>query len=224
LCQAGASFRFACKISSIPVLAAATLPGGAAGGGALVSAAGLNGLVRAPIGGWLTNRTSSKFTVILSGMLSAAGLKLVPAALGMRGDSSASFLSLAFSGALAEVQAASFSSSCASLELWGLAQGPSLNALAQDVNPAGAEAASMALPKAAGVGAYIFALFLLGLVTDALISLPGVECAAAGSATLLFLGLWHWPYCATRMQTTNSRHATLLLYKPRLEYHQRIIF
>jgi hypothetical protein len=32
LCQAGASFGFACKISSIPMLAAATLPGGAAGG------------------------------------------------------------------------------------------------------------------------------------------------------------------------------------------------
>jgi hypothetical protein len=80
------------------VLAAATLPGGAAGGGALISAAGLSGLVRAPIGGWLTDRTRSKFTVILSGMLSAAGLKLVPAALGLRGDSSASFLRLFFFG------------------------------------------------------------------------------------------------------------------------------
>jgi hypothetical protein len=60
---------------------------------------------------------------------------------------------------LVEVQAASFSSSCASLELLGLAQGPSLNALAQDMSPAGAEAASMALPNAAGDGTYMFALF-----------------------------------------------------------------
>ena len=51
LCQSGASFGFACKIASIPVLAADILPGGAIGSGALLSAAGLSGLVGAPIGG-----------------------------------------------------------------------------------------------------------------------------------------------------------------------------
>jgi hypothetical protein len=41
LCQGLATFGFACKIASIPVIATAVLPGGAAGAGALLSAAGL---------------------------------------------------------------------------------------------------------------------------------------------------------------------------------------
>jgi hypothetical protein len=41
LCQAGATFGFAAKIASIPLLATAVLPGGALGAGALVSMTGL---------------------------------------------------------------------------------------------------------------------------------------------------------------------------------------
>jgi hypothetical protein len=41
----------------------------------------------------------------------------------------------------------------------------------------------MALPRAAGDGTYIFAPFLLGLVTD--VASPGTECAVDGVAILL---------------------------------------
>ena len=43
-------FGFAAKIASVPLVAAQVLPGGAAGAGALVSLAGLGGLVGAPVG------------------------------------------------------------------------------------------------------------------------------------------------------------------------------
>ena len=167
LCQSGASFGFAAKIASIPVLASDVLPGGAAGAGALLSAAGLSGLVGAPIGGWLTDKTSAEFTAIMSGIVSAIGLILIPFALSLE-DS---------------VVAAAF---CAAVVGWSLgasAQGPALTALAQELAPSGAEATSMALPRAAGDGTYIIAPFLLGLVSDT--ASPGTECAVAGFAGLL---------------------------------------
>ena len=49
----------------------------------------------------------------------------------------------------------------------------------------GVEATSLSLVKASGDGTYIVAPFLLGLVTDALTEVPGIECAMAGSATFL---------------------------------------
>ena len=42
--EIGAKFGYAAKIASVPVLAAAVLPGGAVGAGSLLSAAGLSGL------------------------------------------------------------------------------------------------------------------------------------------------------------------------------------
>lgn len=167
LCQSGASFGFAAKIAIIPVLAADILPGGAAGAGALLSAAGLSGLVGAPIGGWLTDKTSAKFTAILSGIVSATSLILIPFSLSLE-DSD---VAVAF---------------CAVVVGWSIgasAQGPALTALAQESAPFGAEATSMALPRAAGDGTYIIAPFLLGLVSD--IASPGTECAVAGIAVLL---------------------------------------
>jgi hypothetical protein len=58
LCAAemGARFGGAAKIACIPLLAASTFEGGATAAGLLVSAAGLAGLVGAPVGGWLTDR------------------------------------------------------------------------------------------------------------------------------------------------------------------------
>jgi len=56
LAEGCAKFGFAAKIASVPVIAAAVLPGGAAGAGALLSAAGLSGLVGAPLGGAITDR------------------------------------------------------------------------------------------------------------------------------------------------------------------------
>ena len=81
LCQSGATFGFACKIASIPVLAADILPGGAVGAGALVSAAGLSGLIGAPIGGWLTDQAGAKTTLTFSGLFAAVSLLLVPPSL-----------------------------------------------------------------------------------------------------------------------------------------------
>jgi hypothetical protein len=72
--------------------------------------------------------------------------------------------------------------------LWAVgaaAQGPSLTAYAQELAPRGAEAESLALPRAAGDGTFIAAPFLLGLVADALPATPGAECAVAGGATLI---------------------------------------
>lgn len=184
LCQCGASFGVACKIASIPILAAAVLPGGAAGAGFLVSAAGLSGLIGAPIGGWLTDKTSARSTVLISGVVSAAGLLLVPFALSC--PTQESFVMFG--------QSLTFASAafCAVVLGWSVgaaAQGPALTAYAQELAPVGAEATALALPRAAGDGTYIFAPFLLGLVADNAGTLhgnvQGIECAAAGLATLV---------------------------------------
>jgi MFS family permease len=193
LCQCGASFGFAAKIASIPILAAAVLPGGAAGAGALLSVAGLSGIVGAPIGGFLSDRTSAKLTAILSGIVSAAGLLLIPLSLS---ESSSSILSLfvggegdfqlPFLGGIEMTsQAVAFSAVVVMWSLGASAQGPAMTAVAQQLAPKGAEATAMALPRATGDGTYIAAPFLLGLVTDSVVSMPGAECACAGAATLL---------------------------------------
>lgn len=180
LAQSGTSVGFACKIACIPVLAASTLPGGAIGSGALLSAAGLSGLVGAPVGGWLTDRTGAKMTVMLSGLFSAVSLMLVPFALQIESLS----LSIPIKEGLAlEGPALAFSAVVIGWSMGAAAQGPALTALAQELAPKGTEATAMALPRAAGDGTYIVAPFLLGLTTDSLA--PGVECAVAGSAILL---------------------------------------
>jgi DHA1 family multidrug resistance protein-like MFS transporter len=197
LCQSGASFGFAAKISTIPILAAATLPGGAAGAGALISACGLAGLVGAPIGGWLTDRTSAKSTAIFSGITSAAGLVLVPVALGLSSASLDAVTATVVAtttgstelpslfGQILSTNALAFSAVVIAWSIGAAAQGPALTAYAQELAPHGAEATAMALPRAAGDGTYIVAPFLLGLIADSWLDMPGAECAAAGIATLL---------------------------------------
>ena len=180
LCQCGASFGFAAKISSIPILAASALPGGAVGAGALISAAGLSGLVGAPVGGWLTDRAGAKTVVVLSGVVSAVGLIMIPLALGSSELPEVYLLGNDMTGA-----AAAFAALVIAWSLGASAQGPALTALAQQLAPVGAEATAMALPRAAGDGTYIIAPFALGLVTDQAIGMPGAECAAAGLASLL---------------------------------------
>lgn len=184
LCQVGASFGFAAKIASIPLLATDTLPGGAIGAGALLSAAGLSGLIGAPIGGWLTDYTSAKTTIILSGLMSATGLFLIPFALNSLtfGDETFGILGRDMSG-----QAAAFSLVVLAWSIGAAAQGPALTALAQELAPIGAEATAMALPRAAGDGTYIVAPFLLGLISDMGSSVPGTDCAVAG--VIGFLGV-----------------------------------
>ena len=176
LCQCGTSSGYATKIANIPILATAVL-GGATGAGALISAAGLSGLVGAPLGGWLVDRVGAKSTAILTGIVSATGLLLIPLALGLDNGTDT-----VVAGNMTQAGLA-FSLVVILWSLGASAQGPALAALAQQLAPAGAEATAMALPRAFGDGTYIVAPFLLGLVADA--TFPGTECAAAGVAILL---------------------------------------
>ena len=83
-------------------------------------------------------------------------------------------------------QAAAFSALVILWSIGAAAQGPALTAVAQELAPAGAEAKSLALPRAAGDGTYIFAPFCLGLVADKFGEVTsGIECAAAGSMMVL---------------------------------------
>mmetsp|Transcript_25138 Transcript_25138/g.51339 ORF Transcript_25138/g.51339 Transcript_25138/m.51339 type:complete len:523 (+) Transcript_25138:255-1823(+) len=187
LCQCGVSFGFAAKIATIPILAADTLPGGAIGAGALLSAAGLSGLIGAPLGGFLTDKRGARTTAIIAGCVSAIGLALIPLAL------SSLFSDVLGDGAIVEVNGIELSAAAASFSalviLWSIgaaAQGPALTAVAQELAPPGAEAKSLALPRASGDGTYIIAPFTLGLVADKYSSAaPGVECAAAGAMIAL---------------------------------------
>ena len=187
LCQSGTSFGFAAKIASIPILATSTLPGGAVGAGALLSAAGLSGLIGAPIGGYITDRIGSKGAAVISGIISSLGLILVPVALIMAEDDILPYsnMEVVIGGVLLQSKALFFS---LAVLLWSLgvsAQGPALTALAQEKSLSGVEATSFSLVKAAGDGTYIIAPFLLGLTADALSEYPGIECALAGSMTFL---------------------------------------
>jgi hypothetical protein len=82
------------------------------------------------------------------------------------------------------LQSAAFSAVVLGWSVGASAQGPALTAYAQEMAPAGAEATALALPRAAGDGTYIFAPFILGIVADTILGMPGIECAAAGLATL----------------------------------------
>lgn len=184
LCQSGSTFGFAAKIACIPIIATATLPGGAVGTGALLSLAGLSGIIGAPFGGWLTDAIGARFTVIFSGCVSAAGLILIPCVLnGIGFDYSSVDLSIPFLGNLNSSEAGFV---CAVL-LWSVgaaSQGPALTALAQELAPFGEEATALAFPRAAGDSTYIVAPFILGTIADKTPGL-GLECAFAGILGLL---------------------------------------
>jgi len=201
LCQSGASWGYAAKIASIPILAADTLPGGAAGAGLLISAAALSGLIGAPIGGVLTDRIGSKGTAVIGGVVSSVGLICIPLALQLTADTTQTInlsittindnylvlpMEIVMGGVLLQSKALFFS---LAVLLWSMgvsAQGPALTALAQENCRPGVEATSLSLAKASIDGTYIVAPFILGLVTDALMEVPGIECAFAG--LLVFVG------------------------------------
>jgi MFS family permease len=185
LCQSGASFGFAAKIASIPILATSVLPGGAAGAGALLSAAGLSGLIGAPVGGLLTDRISARAAVMLSGIWSATCLALIPVALGASFTDGSSTQSIELLGQTLEGNALAFTALVMAWSTGAAAQGPAITAYAQELAPDGAEATALALPRAAGDGTYIVAPFILGLAADNILEKPGIECAVAGAATLL---------------------------------------
>ena len=110
LAEGCARVGYAAKLASVPVLASEVLPGGATSAGALLSAAGLSGLVGAPLGGFITDRIGGWFQVyvpplenppapslshaqiqtqgarrcaVVSGVLSGAALLAVPVALAL---------------------------------------------------------------------------------------------------------------------------------------------
>ena len=167
LFEIGARFGYAAKLASIPVIAASILPGGAVGAGALISAAGLSGLIGGPMGGFLSDKLGSKQTMLLTGVTSGLGLILIPFAIQMKTPENipdgAAFI--------------------AAVLLWSTsvaAQSPASNAFAQEISPPGSTATAMALPRAAGDSVYLVAPFLLGYISD-LAGVPnGTECAFAG--------------------------------------------
>jgi MFS family permease len=170
--QLGANFGLAAKIASVPIIASSVLPGGAVGAGALLSAAGLSGLIGGPVGGLLTDRFGAKTTVLCSGLLSSVALVSVPFALDIPSPEG-----LPSGAAFA-----------ASILLWSTsvaAQGPASTALAQELAPDGAEATAMALPRASGDASYLVAPFLLGLVADLNGIAMGSDVAMAGLIGLI---------------------------------------
>ncbi len=169
LFEVGIRFGYAAKLASIPILAAKILPGGAIGAGALLSAAGLSGLVGAPVGGYLADRIGAKNTIIVTGLCSALSLVLVPISL------------------LNSFPIANKAAFTAAVLLWSTsaaAMTPASTAYAQEISPRGSTATAMALPRAAGDATFLVAPFLLGLVSDANVPI-GTECAFAGLCGLM---------------------------------------
>jgi len=171
LYEVGAKFGYAAKLASIPIIAAATLPGGAVGAGSLISAAGLSGLVGGPVGGFLSDRLGSKETVLLSGVISGFALVSIPFALQMN---TPDFLP-------------NGSAFIASVLIWSTsvsAQVPASNAYAQEIAPPGSTATAMGLPRASGDAVFLVAPFLLGYISDSGAA-DGIECAFAGFCGLV---------------------------------------
>lgn len=126
-CQSGVSVGYACKIAIIPILASQIL-GGATGAGLLLSAAGLSGLVGAPVGGVLSDQIGSKQAAAISGLISGLALTLIPIGLSLQDNhiGSDSFVSI-----IGGPDATIFSGL---VILWAVAvaaQGPALTSLSQ---------------------------------------------------------------------------------------------
>lgn len=202
IAQSGTSFGFACKIAVIPILANEYL-GGATGAGLLLSAAGLAGLVGAPLGGFLSDKAGSRVAAAVAGAISGVSLALVPIGLSLKAMDSTP---IDGSGSPLLVEGLSSSSSSWYSNLAGLggpeataftilvvlwsvgasAQGPALTALAQEKAPTGSEATALGLPRAVGDGTYIVAPLILGYFSDKMgDSVPGISCAIAGGAICL---------------------------------------
>lgn len=186
LAQSGASFGFACKISIVPILADQYL-GGPAGAGLLLSAAGLAGLVGAPLGGLLADRSGPRIAAATAGVLGGLSLALIPIAFSQTKPMESWILmdNTIFSGLGNPEAAASF---VLLVLLWSVgasAQSPALTALAQEKAPVGNEASALGLPRFIGDGTYIVAPLIMGYFCDLLKDIPGIGCTIAGSAIVL---------------------------------------
>ena len=159
IAEAGARFGFAAKLSSIPLLAMRVFDSPTAAGFVL-SIAAVSGLIGAPIGGAVADALGPRSAAVGFGVLAGAALITIPSGL----DDHLVLAVALWSGAIS-------------------AQGPAVTALAQLEARPGLESTSLALPRAAGDAAFVVAPFLLGAIADH--APPGVDCAAAGLATLL---------------------------------------
>ncbi|KAL7534542.1 hypothetical protein ACHAXR_005940 [Thalassiosira sp. AJA248-18] len=197
--QSGTSFGFACKIAIIPILANTYL-GGATGAGLLLSAAGLAGLVGAPLGGFLTDKAGSRVAAAVAGSMSGMALALVPLGLSLKEidasgspllaeglSSSSNNLWQSILTGVGRPEATAFTILVILWSVGASAQGPALTALAQENAPMGSEATALGLPRAVGDGTYIVAPLILGYFADTMgDAVPGVSCTVAGGA--IFLG------------------------------------
>lgn len=185
MCQCGASFGYACKITTVPLLAANYLPGGVVGAGLLLSSAGLVGLLGATLGGFVTDQFGSRFAASSAGLVSGLSFALIPFGLSLN-QSSDLVLPDIIQYAIAQFGGLGPASFVLLVLLWSVgasAQGPALVALAQQEAPAGQEATASGLPRAFGDGAYIVAPLVLGFVSDAVgDSMKGAACSVAGVA------------------------------------------
>jgi predicted MFS family arabinose efflux permease len=170
--EIGVKFGYAAKLTSIPILAANVLPGGALGAGSLLSAAGLSGLIGAPLGGILVDKYGAKTTIILTGLASSAGLILIPFALG-------------FTDTLLFPTWMTFSICVLIWSTSVAAQNPSITAFAQELAPSGYEATALALPRACGDAVYLIAPFSLGFISDLTYTPVGFECFFSGICSLV---------------------------------------
>jgi MFS family permease len=209
LAQSGASFGFACKIAIVPILADEYL-GGPAGAGLLLSAAGLAGLVGAPLGGLLSDRAGSRVAAAVSGTVGGLSLGLVPIGLSLTKLMGSTMASTDGDGGplSSHIIAERLSSIPSWIDpvldgfgspeavafvvlvlLWSMgasAQGPALMALAQEKAPTGSEATALGLPRAIGDGTYIVAPLIMGYFCDVMgDAIPGVACTVAGCAIVL---------------------------------------
>ena len=191
--QAGTSVTFACKIAVIPVLAGSLL-GSAKDTGLLISAAGLAGLVGAPLGGVLSDLAGPRLVACLSGSLAGLSLCLIP--LGLTLDESVGLflaslpepLRSAIDSPTLAAGGADAASFVALVLVWSVcvsAQGPALTSLAQTNAPPGSESTALGLPRAVGDSTYIVAPLVLGYVTDAVPDVRGVACLLAGASILV---------------------------------------
>ena len=186
LAQSGASFGFACKISIVPILADQYLSG-PAGAGLLLSAAGLAGLVGAPLGGLLADRSGPRLAAAIAGVLGGLSLAFIPIAFSQTKliESWTLMDNTIFAGLGNPEAAASFVLLVLFWSVGASAQGPALTALAQEKAPVGNEASALGLPRFVGDGTYIVAPLIMGYFCDLVKDIPGIGCTIAGSAIML---------------------------------------
>ena len=177
LAQSGVSFGYACKIAVVPILANEYL-GGSTGAGLLLSAAGLAGLIGAPLGGWLSDMFGSRLAAITAGSFSGASLALIPIGLSISTE--------IYSITGEHLPGAAFTALVLMWSMGASAQGPALTALMQEKAPSRSEATALGLPRAVGDGTYILAPLFMGYVSDKMgATVPGISCTLAGVAIIV---------------------------------------